>query len=134
MTQPLRKDAIAWFEIPVSDMRRATAFYETILGIKLNPFQVPGGGPLLAMFPADGGINGALAQHEGFYTPSLHGVLIYLNANPDVQQALDRVEAAGGKVIVPKTRISDEYGDMAVIQDSEGNRIALHNVPENFFK
>lgn len=130
----VRKDAISWFEIPVTDMPRAVAFYESILDIKLNPFQVPGGGPLLAMFPADGGINGALAQHAGWYTPSHHGALVYLNANPDVQHALDKVPAAGGKVLVPKTQISDEYGYMAVVEDTEGNRVALHNVPDKFYK
>ena len=129
-----RRDAISWFEIPVLNMARAIAFYEAMLGIQLNEFQVPGGGPLMAMFPAEGGINGALVHMPGFYTPSHHGTLIYLNANPDVQIALDKVSAAGGKVMVPKTMITEEYGYMAVLEDTEGNRIALHNVPEKFFK
>jgi uncharacterized protein len=134
MRMPLRKDAISWFEIPVVDMARASKFYETILNTTLNAFQVPGGGPQMAMFPADGGINGALCCLPGFYTPSHSGPLIYLNANPDVQLALDKVPAAGGKVMVPKTQITEEYGYMAVIEDTEGNRIALHNVPEKFYK
>ncbi|HNP53532.1 MAG TPA: hypothetical protein PKK69_02900, partial [Ferruginibacter sp.] len=58
------------------------------------------------------------------------GPLVYLNANPDVQLVLNRVEAAGGKIIVPKTEISPEYGFMAVIIDTEGNRVALHSAPE----
>jgi uncharacterized protein len=134
LTKQLRHDAISWFEIPVLNMPRAVAFYETVLSIKLNEFQVPGDGPLMAMFPAEGGINGALVNMPSFYTPSHHGPLIYLNANPDVQNALDKVSAAGGKVMVPKTMITEEYGYMAVIEDTEGNRIALHNVPEKFFK
>lgn len=131
---PLRRDAISWFEIPVLDMARARKFYETVLTITLNEFQVPGNGPLMAMFPAEGGINGALVCMPNFYTPSHHGTLVYLNANPDVQIALNKVPAAGGKVLVPKTLITDEYGFMAVIEDTEGNRVALHNVPEKFFK
>ena len=55
--------------------------------------------------------------------------MIYLNANPDVQVVLDKVEAAGGKVIVPKTEISPEHGFMAVIIDTENNRIAFHSIP-----
>jgi predicted enzyme related to lactoylglutathione lyase len=47
-----------------------------------------------------------------------------------VQQVLDKVEAAGGKIMVPKTEISPEYGYMAVIMDTEGNRIALHSIPQ----
>jgi hypothetical protein len=58
------------------------------------------------------------------------GPLLYLNANPDVQIILDKVEAAGGKILVPKTEISPEYGTMAVFFDTEGNRIALHSVPQ----
>jgi predicted enzyme related to lactoylglutathione lyase len=132
--KPQRRDAIAWFEIPVLDMPRARKFYETVLSTTLNEFQVPGGGPLMAMFPMDGGVNGALVCMPSFYTPSHHGPLIYLNANPDVQLALNKVPAAGGKVLVPKTMITEEYGYMAVMEDTEGNRIALHNVAEKYFK
>jgi hypothetical protein len=39
------------------------------------------------------------------------------------------VEAAGGKILVPKTEISPDYGFMAVFLDTEGNRIALHSIP-----
>jgi predicted enzyme related to lactoylglutathione lyase len=46
-----------------------------------------------------------------------------------VQIILDKVQAAGGKVIVPKTEISPEYGYMGVFLDTEGNRIGLHSVP-----
>ena len=56
--------------------------------------------------------------------------MIYLNGNPDVQKVLDKVEAAGGKILVPKTEISPEYGFMAVFIDSEGNRIGLHSIPQ----
>lgn len=73
---------------------------------------------------------GAVVDSGGFHKPSAtDGPLIYLNGNPDVQHILDRVEAAGGKIMVPKTEISPEYGSMAVILDTEGNRIGLHSVP-----
>ena len=52
-----------------------------------------------------------------------------VNANPDVQTILDRVEAAGGKILVSKTEISPEHGYMGVFVDTEGNRIGLHSVP-----
>jgi predicted enzyme related to lactoylglutathione lyase len=88
------------------------------------------------MFPIDDpmkGIGGTLVDSGGFHKPSAtDGPLIYLNGNPDVQIFLDRVEAAGGKILVPKTVISDEYGDMAVFLDTEGNRIALHNIPAKY--
>jgi predicted enzyme related to lactoylglutathione lyase len=62
--------------------------------------------------------------------PSLMVHLVYLNGNPDVQNVLDKVEAAGGKILVPKTQISPEHGYMAVFADTEGNRIGLHAIPQ----
>lgn len=125
------KNAISWFEIPTTDLDRARQFYETIFGIELMPLDTPN--LKMRMFPIDdpmNGIGGALCYAEGFYKPSAtDGPLIYLNANPDVQIVLEKVEKAGGKVVVPKTEISPEHGHMAVFIDTEGNRIALHSVP-----
>jgi predicted enzyme related to lactoylglutathione lyase len=126
------KNAISWFEIPTTDLNRAQQFYEAIFGVELIPFEAANF--KMRMFPVEDpmtGIGGALSYAEGFYKPSAtEGPLIYLNANPDVQTVLDKIEAAGGKIIVPKTEISPEYGHMAVFIDSEGNRIALHSVPQ----
>lgn len=123
--------AISWFEIPTTDLERATKFYETILEIKLIPMEMPDF--KMRMFPvADmmNDIGGALVQQLDFYKCSAtDGALIYLNANPDVQLVLDRVKAAGGQVVVPKTQISKEYGYMGVFIDTEGNRVALHSIP-----
>jgi uncharacterized protein len=125
--------AISWFEIPATDLDRATKFYETILAIKLIPMEMPDF--KMRMFPVSDMMNdigGALVQAPEFYTSSATaGTLIYLNANPDVQLVLDRIENAGGKVVVPKTQISPEYGYMGVFIDSEGNRVALHSVPDS---
>ena len=83
----------------------------------------------MVLFPAvSGTVNGALIQYEDMYKPSdSMGPLLYLNANPDVQTVLDRVEEAGGKILIPKRLITEDNGYMAVIIDSEGNRIALHS-------
>lgn len=126
--------AISWFEIGTTDLDRATKFYETIFNIKLNPLDLDT--IKMRMFPLDDmmtGVGGALVYSGGFHKPSAtDGPLIYLNGNPDVQNVLDKVEAAGGKIMVPKTQISEEYGYMAVMMDTEGNRIALHSVPEKY--
>jgi predicted enzyme related to lactoylglutathione lyase len=61
------------------------------------------------------------------YEPRDNGALIYLNANPDMQPIVDRIESAGGTVQIPKTQISPEVGYMCVFIDSEGNRMALHS-------
>lgn len=128
------KNAISWFEIPATDIERATRFYETIFEIKLTPLDMPN--IKMRLFPLDNpmdGVGGAVVESDGFHKPSAtEGPLIYLNGNPDVQKVLDRLEEAGGKIMVPKTEISPEYGYMAVFFDTEGNRIALHSVPEKY--
>jgi uncharacterized protein len=126
-------NAISWFEIPTTDIDRAATFYETIFGIKLNPLDLPN--IKMRMFPLDDmmtQVGGALVKSDGFHKPSAtDGPLVYLNGNPDLQNVLDKVEAAGGKIMVPKTVISSEYGSMAVFIDTEGNRIALHSVSQS---
>lgn len=125
------KNAISWFEIPSTDLDRATKFYETIFNSKLIPMDFPN--IKMRMFPLDDmmtQVGGAIVDSGGFHKPSAtEGPLIYLNANPDVQIILDRIESAGGKILVPKTEISPEIGHMAVFTDTEGNRIAIHSVP-----
>jgi predicted enzyme related to lactoylglutathione lyase len=126
------KNAISWFEIPTSDLARAQKFYEAIFNVKLNPLDLQN--IKMRMFPLEDimGVGGAIVDSGGFHKPSAtDGPLIYLNGNPDVQIILDRVEAAGGKIMVPKTEISPEYGYMAVIIDTEGNRLGLHSIPNN---
>lgn len=124
------KNAISWFEIPATDLARAQKFYETIFGLTLNPLDLPN--IKMRMFPLEDmmGVGGAVVDSGGFHKPSAtDGPLVYLNGNPDLQNVLNKVEAAGGKIMVPKTEISPEYGYMAVIIDTEGNRIGLHSVP-----
>jgi predicted enzyme related to lactoylglutathione lyase len=128
----VHKSAISWFEIPVIDIDRATRFYETILDIKMQPLDMPN--IRMRMFPIEDmetGVGGALVDSGGFHkASSTDGPLVYLNANPNMQVILDKVIPAGGQVILGKTEISPEYGNMALIIDSEGNRIAFHSVNE----
>ncbi len=121
------KNAVSWFEIPAKDLQRAKAFYEVIFKTKLGEM-VLANNLKMALFPTETGtVGGALCEHHEFYHPGHEGPLVYLNGSPDLQKVLDRVEAHGGKVIVPKRQISDDYGFMAVFEDCEGNRIALHS-------
>ena len=122
--------AISWFEIPSLDINRAASFYEAIFKLQLIPLNVEQ--IEMRMFPIDDpatGIGGAIVYHKDFYKISAtDGPLIYLNGNPDLQHVLDSVESAGGQIIVPKTPITPEYGFMAIIIDTEGNRIGLHSI------
>jgi uncharacterized protein len=127
------KHAISWFEIPALDIDRAQKFYETIFEVSM--INMDATGLKMRAFPLDNpmeGVGGTVIQTNMHIPSATHGPLLYLDANPDVQIVLDRVEAAGGQVIVPKTEISEDYGFMAVFIDTEGNRIALHSVPTKY--
>lgn len=125
----MKNNMVGWFEIPVSNMGRAIAFYEEVFDVTMNHQHM---GPLeMAWFPfkEDGsGSPGSLVYHKDFYKPSADGVLIYLTAHSgDLENELSKVESAGGKILQHKKQISEEYGFMALIIDSEGNRVALHS-------
>ena len=111
-----------WFEIPATDLPRAKKFYDAIFQMDIH--LVDFGGFKMGIFPHKG-VGAALCQHESYQPSDKKGVLVYLNANPDLQTVLDRVEAAGGTIIRPKTQISKEHGYMALFIDSEGNRLGL---------
>lgn len=119
------KNMLNWFEIPVSNFERGKKFYETIFACSIEGMDF--GGVQMGFLPSDEGkVSGALCSGPD-YKPSMDGSLIYLNANPDLNEALGKVEAAGGKILLAKKQISPEYGYMALFADSEGNRMALHS-------
>jgi predicted enzyme related to lactoylglutathione lyase len=125
-----KTNAINWFEIPVTDLNRATKFYETILDIKMQ-IPKPEHGEEMAFFPRlpdtimamSGIVSGALVKSDRL-KPSKDGALIYLNASPSLQPVVDKIEAAGGKVLMPKTKIPAGY--ISVFIDTEGNKVAVH--------
>ena len=123
----MNANAINWFEIPATDIARAQKFYEAAFAISMHSM-----GDMMGMkfvgFPSDpmnGKVSGGLVQGP-MHTPSQNGVIVYLNANPSIQAVIDRIEPAGGKVVMPRTQISPEIGYMAFFVDTEGNRIGLH--------
>ena len=118
-------NAINWFEIPATNFERAKNFYSEIFKSEMALNNINGLQMAFLNAP-DGGVGGAIVHGEG-YTPSTEGTLPYLNGGEDLGQVLNRVKAAGGTVVMPKTQISEEVGYMAVFLDSEGNRIALHS-------
>ena len=120
-------NAINFFEIPSIDFDRAVAFYHDILGVEFH-HELFMGTPT-AMFPSsEAGAGGAIIYSD--VKPSSDGPVIYLNANGRLREAVARVERAGGRVLLPVTSIGDP-GEIAIILDTEGNRIGLHSEPES---
>ena len=125
-----KKNAVGWFEIPVDNMERAIKFYEAVFGHKLERHNMQElDMAWFPMHPEGMGSMGSLVHNKKFYKPSSNGTLIYFTAfSGDLNNELGKVEKAGGKVILPKTKISEEHGYMALIMDTEGNRIAVHSL------
>ncbi len=120
-------NAVNWFEIPMIDTERARKFYEGVFDIELKFVEMMGYEMLF--FPSsdnmEGKVSGALIKGET-HKPSKEGVVLYLNANPDIQVVIDRISAHGGQIMMPRTLINEQVGYMATFIDSEGNYLALH--------
>lgn len=119
---------VGWFEVPVSDMERAKKFYDAVFDISISVHDL--GGLKMGWFPSDPtkkGATGSLVQHEMYRPSATDGVLVYFSCK-DVTTELSRVEHAGGAIKRPKTAIGDGHGFMALVSDTEGNRIALHSL------
>jgi predicted enzyme related to lactoylglutathione lyase len=120
-------NSLNWFEIPVTDMARAKHFYQVIFSIHLEEGEM--GGMLMASFPYEvgtGKASGALVKSD-MHKPSAEGVIVYLNANPNMDPVLEKIEPQGGKIIQGKTQITEDIGYMAFFSDTEGNTVALHS-------
>lgn len=122
------KNAINWFEIPALNYERAKKFYNTVLSIDIIDHHMPEQNIKYGMLPYDKaseGVGGGIVQMEG-QQPTVDGPTIYLNGGDDLAIALSKVEAEGGKILIPKISIG-ENGFMAQFIDTEGNRMALHS-------
>lgn len=122
--------ALNWFEIPVTDIERATKFYSHVLNAEIPIMDLTEQmGSKLGMLPDHGGVGGALvenAQHG--YTPGDTGTTVYLaRKDEDLNECLAKVEDAGGTVLMPKTDMG-EIGFSAWIRDTEGNKVGLHSM------
>ena len=119
-------NSLNWFEIPALELDRSKKFYETIFEIEMSVMEMEG--TKMAMFPmqpGSGKANGGIAQGP-MHKPSMDGAKVYLNANPNMDNVLSRVVAAGGTIALPKTSIGPN-GFMAFIIDTEGNNVGIHS-------
>jgi predicted enzyme related to lactoylglutathione lyase len=114
---------LEWFELPTADLARAIGFYNTVLSINMQGIDF--GPSRIAVFPREEGDPSGCLIHADDHTPSQAGTVIYINAGRDLEPALQRIEPAGGKVLVSKTQVGPGMGYYAVFVDSEGNRVGL---------
>ena len=122
-------NSVVHFDIPSSDPGKAKKFYESAFGWTVN--QVPGAEYWMAyttetnmetQTPTGMGINGGIVPRKD---ASAEYPVMYVNV-PDIDAALKAVEAAGGKMLEPKTAMG-EWGHYAMISDPDGNTIGLYS-------
>lgn len=119
---------VGWFEIPVVDIDRAAKFYAAALGYETARQDLFG--QKFGFFPmgdcSQPGTSGALISNPNV-KPSVSGTTVYFRF-PALDPVIASVEKAGGKIMIPRMSIG-EFGFMAQFEDSEGNRIGLHEPP-----
>jgi predicted enzyme related to lactoylglutathione lyase len=121
----MKDDALNWFEIFVNDLDKAQAFYEAILK---TPLTKGTGECTMAMFPCNQelGVGGSLTKSE-HCKPGAGGTLVYLNVEGDLDGVVERIPAAGGKVLQPRMAIPP-HGFIGIFEDPDGNRVGLHSM------
>lgn len=119
------KNQVVWVDIPVVDLNRSIAFYSAVLGetVEKQKFEETEFGILPH---AQSNVGGCLYVSKDVNKPSTTGPLIYLNVEGRMDKALQEVGSRGGKVLQGKHSIGP-HGFRALIEDSEGNRLALHS-------
>lgn len=122
------KNVINWFEIYTSDFRRAKQFYTEVFKYELTDIPMSNdrhSQMQYATFPGNENAGGALVKLDEV-KPGGGGTLIYF-ASEEINTELNRVEAAGGKILRSKLSVGD-FGFIALIEDTEGNLIGLHSI------
>ncbi|MCT2562817.1 VOC family protein [Chryseobacterium herbae] len=121
---------VVYFEIPVNDMKRAEQFYTNVFNFSFEKEDIDG--YEMSLFPFEeksSGITGVLAKGD-VYKPTKDGIIIYFKIE-NIDQSLAKVLQNGGKILYPK-KVNEKYGfAVAEFEDSEGNRIALHETIKN---
>lgn len=115
----------SYVAIPTIDFERALKFYQDITGglIRKNP-TVPF--PMAYFYDNDNNDTGHLFQLPNF-KPSADGPIVYMELSNDLNETVEKIKTAGGKILLPKTQISPEKGFWALFLDTEGNKLALHS-------
>ena len=119
------RNFVVWTEIPILDSKRAVNFYEHVLQTRLERHDMEETEEY--WFPMNQfsyGSPGSLVKGEN-YIPSKIGSLVYLTTK-NLDSALKRVLEKGGKIVKGRTSIGKD-GFIAIILDTEGNKIGIHS-------
>ena len=120
----MKMNPVVYFEIPALDLDRACDFYSKVFDTTLTQDVVDG--YQMAFFESSDvsfGASGALVVGD-VYRPSHQGCFLYFGVE-SIDETVARALEHGGSVLYPK-KSNGDLGFVAEIEDTEGNRIALH--------
>lgn len=115
-------NAVVHVDIPLADQEAGAAFYRDTF-----EWNVDNSMPGYPMFQAEGGPGGGF-PHKGSGDMDATEVRVYLGV-PNIEEALRKVEANGGKTVQPRIDIEGGHGAFAVFEDPSGNVLALYEAP-----
>ena len=112
-----------WFDIPVANLDRAAAFYRAVLAIRVDMETF--GATSIGILEHGNTIGGCLVLAPDEVAPD-RGILLYMNVDGRIRDAVAQAPAHGGQVVEAIHAIGP-HGFRAIVRDSEGNRVALHS-------
>ena len=112
-----------WFDLPVSDLQRAAEFYRNVLAVQVHIEQFEQ--IEFAVLEHSEGNGGCLVVRPEEISADA-GLLLYLNVDGRIRDAVAKVGEGGGKIVEDVHAIGP-HGFRAIVLDSEGNRLALHS-------
>ena len=113
-----------WMDIPVADLDRACDFYAEVLAIDVHKAEFDD--YKFGVLSHKDGNGGCLVPNPDGIAGD-KGLLVYMNCEGRIKDAVAKVESKGGKIIEDVHAIGP-HGFRALVDDSEGNRIALHSM------
>ena len=124
----MKTNPVVYFEIPVVDLNRACDFYSSVFEATFSHDVVDG--YQMAFFESSEdsfGAAGALVVGD-VYVPRHDGCFLYFGVD-SIDDSIAKALENGGSLLYPK-KTNGDLGSVAEIQDTEGNRIALHEAKE----
>ena len=106
-------DPIGYFEVAGPDPQSLAAFYSGLFGWSSQPGPLPG----YVTVDAGPGVSGGFRREDG---PER---VLYIRVS-DLHSTLERIVAAGGKVLIPPTDVPGVVR-FALFEDPQGNRMGL---------
>ena len=116
---------VVHFEIPADDLARAKEFYGSTFGWQLKDEPEMDYVMAITVKTGDkgpeepGAINGGIPNRNGIVKVPSFAIDV-----DDIDEALEKIKAAGGEVVREKTSVG-EMGSIAYFKDTEGNLLSL---------